>query len=74
MNGGIRPRNSVRHFMKPTVLVVMVMMPLVYRLPYLEMSDEQFMDAIQNGKGYMPAFPDLSDTDIENIIAFVRSL
>lgn len=40
----------------------------------LEMSDEQFVEAVQNGKGYMPAFPDLSDTDIGNIIAFVRSL
>ena len=40
----------------------------------LEMSDEQFIEAVKNGKGYMPAFPDLSDTDIDNIIAFVRSL
>ena len=40
----------------------------------LDKSDEQFIEAVQNGKGYMPAFPDLSDTDIGNIIAFVRSL
>ena len=36
--------------------------------------DEDFVNAIQNGKGYMPAFPDLSDIDIGNIIAYVRSL
>ena len=40
----------------------------------LDKSDEQFVEAVQNGKGYMPAFPDLSDTDIGNIIAYVRSL
>ena len=40
----------------------------------LDRPDEDFVNAIQNGKGYMPAFPDLSDTDIGNIIAYVRSL
>ena len=40
----------------------------------LEMSDEQFIEAVQNGKDTCPSFPDLSDTDIDNIIAFVRSL
>ena len=40
----------------------------------LDHSDEKFFNAVQNGKGYMPAFPDLSDTDIGNIIADVRSL
>ncbi len=37
-------------------------------------SDAKFYTAIQNGDGPMPAFPDLSDTDIANIIAYVRSL
>lgn len=40
----------------------------------LEMSDEQFFEAVQNGKGYMPAFPDLSETDIGNIIVYIRTL
>ena len=52
----------------------MVKMQRVYRLLYLDRPDEDFVNAIQNGKGYMPAFPDLSDTDIGNIIAYVRSL
>jgi mono/diheme cytochrome c family protein len=39
-----------------------------------EKSDEAFVEAIQNGKGYMSSFPDLNDTDIGNIIAYVRSL
>ena len=37
-------------------------------------SDETFVAVVQNGKGYMPSFPDLTDTDIGNIIAYVRSL
>ena len=37
-------------------------------------SDNKFFSAIQNGEGPMPAFPELSDTDIGNIIAYVRSL
>ncbi len=37
-------------------------------------SDESFYNAIQNGDGAMPAFPDLTDTDIANIILYVRTL
>ena len=42
--------------------------------PIFNEVDEAFFDAIKNGKGYMPAFPELSDTDIGNIIAYIRSL
>lgn len=35
---------------------------------------ENFVEAIQNGEGSMPAFPDLSDQDIADIIAFVGTL
>ena len=36
--------------------------------------DHDFVEAIQEGEGSMPAFPDLSDQDIADIIAFVRTL
>ena len=35
---------------------------------------EDFVEAIQNGEGTMPAFPDFSDQDIADVIAFVHTL
>ena len=40
----------------------------------LEQPDAHFVSAVQNGIGNMPAFPDLSEQDIADIIAFVRTL
>ena len=40
----------------------------------LNESDAKFSNVIKNGDGSMPAFPELSDEDISNIIAYVRSL
>ena len=40
----------------------------------LNASESKFYRVIQNGDGPMPAFPELSDTDIDNIIAYVQSL
>ena len=40
----------------------------------LYMEDVHFVEAIQEGIGNMPAFPDLSSEDIADIIAFVRTL
>ena len=37
-------------------------------------SDSHIYRAVQNGDGAMPAFPELSDDDIDNIIAYIRSL
>lgn len=33
-----------------------------------------FVDSIQNGIGFMPAFPDLTDQDIADIYGYVQSL
>ena len=40
----------------------------------LEQPDAHFVSAVQNGIGNMPAFPELSEQDIADIIAFVRTL
>ena len=40
----------------------------------LYMEDVHFIEAIQDGIGNMPAFPDLSTEDIADIVAFVRTL
>lgn len=40
----------------------------------LEQPDAHFVSAVQEGIGNMPAFPDLTDQDIADIIAFVRTL
>jgi mono/diheme cytochrome c family protein len=40
---------------------------------YNEDADD-FVEAIQQGEGSMPAFPDLTDQDIADIIAFVDTL
>ena len=37
-------------------------------------SDTKFYRVIQNGDGPMPAFPELSDEEIDAIIAYIRSL
>ena len=36
--------------------------------------DDDFAEAIQYGEGSMPAFPDFTDQDIADVIAFVRTL
>lgn len=36
--------------------------------------DAHFIEAVQEGIGDMPALPDLTDQDIADIIAFVRTL
>jgi mono/diheme cytochrome c family protein len=36
--------------------------------------DDDFVEAIQEGEGSMPAFPDLSGQNIADIIAFVDTL
>ena len=40
----------------------------------LDKPDEAFVNAVQNGVGYMSPIPDLTEEDIGNIIAYVRSL
>jgi len=40
---------------------------------YNEDADD-FVEAIQEGEGSMPAFPDMSEQDIADIIAFVDTL
>ncbi len=35
---------------------------------------DDFVEAIQYGEGSMPAFPDFSDQDIADVIAFVQTL
>ncbi|ADC65490.1 cytochrome c class I [Ferroglobus placidus DSM 10642] len=37
-------------------------------------SYEEVYDAIKNGKGKMPAFPELSDEEIKSVIEYIRSL
>jgi len=38
------------------------------------MSDSQIRETIEKGKGKMPAVKGLSSSDIDNVIAFVRTL
>lgn len=40
----------------------------------LDKPDEAFFNAVQNGIGYMSPIPDVTEEDIGNIIAYVRSL
>lgn len=40
----------------------------------LDKEEEAFISSIQEGLGSMPAFPDLLDQDIADIIAYVYSL
>jgi mono/diheme cytochrome c family protein len=39
-----------------------------------ELSDAEMRQAIENGKGKMPPVKGLSSSQVENVIAFVRSL
>jgi|GEM_PF-2191113 mono/diheme cytochrome c family protein len=36
-------------------------------------TDEELIDAIKNGKGNMPAFSDLSDKEISEVLEYIRS-
>jgi len=36
-------------------------------------SYEEIYDAIKNGKGKMPAFPELSDEEIKSVIEYIKS-
>lgn len=40
----------------------------------LNQTDDHIVDYVQNGSGNMPAFPELSDQDIADIIAHIRVL
>lgn len=39
-----------------------------------EKTDEELIEAIKNGKDDMPAFPDLSDREIGEVLAYIKSL
>ena len=40
---------------------------------FWEKSYEEIYDAIKNGKGKMPAFPELSDEEIKSVVEYMRS-
>lgn len=39
---------------------------------WAEKTDEELIDAIKNGKGNMPSFPDLSDEEIGKVLEYIR--